>query len=171
MARGILRPMRLFKARAVWLSGVSLAVLGTLPVLYAVGLFVWQFGNRALGGPSIRLHVGTLFTDHPYPYLPGLPAEWLQGPWTGSPEAQQALAAVLSAVHVGWLFAVPGLLLAALGAWIVLRQAAAIEVERRRREDRLRRVRVGQYAGRERVEPFFGPGEIAESPERKKEAA
>lgn len=171
MDRGILRPMRLFKAKLAWVSGISLAVLGALPVLYAVGLFVWQIGNRALGGPSVRLHVGTLFTDHPYPFLPALPAGWLQGPWTGSAEAQQVLAGVLGAVHVGWLFAVPGLLLAALGAWIALRQAAAIEAERRRREDRLRRVRVGQYGGPERVEPFFGPGNAAEPHERKREAA
>lgn len=171
MGGGILRPMRLLKARLVWLSGVSLALLGALPALYAVGLLAWQIATRVLSGPWVPLPVSTIFSSHPHPFLPELPAAWLQGPWLGSPEAQKALTGILASVHVGYLFAVPGLLLIALGAWIVLRQAAVIEAERRRREDRLRRVRVGQYAGRERVEPFLGPGEIAESAERKREAA
>lgn len=161
--------MRLLKARLAWLSGISLVVLGALPVLYAVALFVWQIATRALGGPSVRLHIGTLFTDHGYPFLPALPPGWLL--WSGSPGPQQVLTEVVKDVHVAWLFAVPGLLLAALGAWIMLRQAAAIEAEKRRLEDRMRRVRVGQYSGPERVEPFFGPGAAAEPPERNREAA
>ena len=89
-----------------------------------------------------------------------------------SPRQQQVLAELLKRVHVAWLFAVPGLLVAALGAWIVLRQGAAIEAERRRRQDRLRRVRVGQYSAQERVEPFFGPDDAATGPlDRKREAA
>ena len=162
--------MRLFKERLAWLCGISLVVLGALPVLYAAGLVIWQFANRVLAGPPVRLQAGTLFTDHPYPFLPSLPPEWLLA-WTGSPGPLQVLAEALKGVHVGWYFAVPGLLAAALGVWIVLRQAAAIELEKRRREDRLRRVRVGQYSGPERVEPFFGPGAMAEPAERKREAA
>ena len=162
--------MRLFKARLVLAAGVSLAVLGAVPVLYAAGLLVWQFANRALGGPRVRLDIGTLFTAHPYPFLPTLPPEWLA--WIGSPGPQQVLAELLKRVHVAWLFAVPGLLVAALGVWIVLRQNAAIEAERRRRQDRLRRVRVGQYSAQERVEPFFGPDDAATGPlDRKREAA
>lgn len=160
--------MRLFKARLVLAAGVSLAVLGAVPVLYAAGLLVWQFANRAFGGPKVTLDVGTLFTAHPYPFLPTLPPEWVA--WLGSPGPQQVLAELLKRVHMGWLFAVPGLLVAALGAWIVLRQRAAIEAEERRREDRLRRVRVGQYSAPERVEPFLGP-DIARPLDRKREAA
>lgn len=163
--------MRLFKARLGWLSGVSLVVLGALPVLYALGLLAWQFGNRLMTGTSVPLSVAALFKEHDYAFLPQLPAAWLQGAWIGSPEAQKTLAGILSSLHFGLLVAVPGLVLSALGAWIVLRQAAAIDVEKRRREDRLRRVRVGQYRGPERVEPFIGAGDIAEAPERKREAA
>lgn len=163
--------MRLLKAKLVWLSGVSLVALGALPVLYAFGLVLWQFANRILSGAWMPLPVAALFDGQPHTFLPELPAAWLQGPWIGSPEVQKVLAGVLAKVHVGYLFAVPGLLLAALGVWIALRHAAAIRVEKRRREDRLRRVRVGQYSGPERVEPFLGPGEVAEPPERKKAAA
>jgi hypothetical protein len=164
--------MRLLKARLGWLSGISLVVLGALPVLYALGLFAWQFGNRLMSGASVPLSVAALFEEHAWPFLPQLPAAWLQSAWIGSPEAHKTLAAILSSVHFGVLVALPGLVLLALGAWLVLRQAAAIDAEKRRREDRLRRLRVGQYRGPERVEPFFGTGEVAADPvEQKREAA
>ena len=83
-------------------------------------------------------------------FIPLLHAEaWLPAP-------------VLARVHPGWLLAALGAVATAAGVILALRQSAVISLERRRREDRLRRVRVYQsdpslqHAYDSRLEPFIG---------------
>lgn len=156
----------------LWLFGVGLAGASVLPVLYFLGLLVWQFALRVQGGSWVRLPASLAFTDHQFPFLPELPSGWLASLQTWPP-MHVAATAFLEGVHIGLVFAAPALLLMGLGALIALRQVAVIRTEKRRKEDRLRRIRVQQYRdqGGERVEPFIGPDDVAESQERKKEAA
>ena len=145
--------MRLLRARAAWLFGIVLALAGALPVLYFLALLGWQFARHLQAGSWVALPASLLFTDHSFPVYQ--PVTWF-----------------LDRLHVGLVFAVPGLALMALGALMAIRQTAVVRSEKRLREDRLRRVRVRQYRGEaDRLEPFIGPGGIAEPLTRKKEAA
>ena len=85
-------------------------------------------------------------------FVPPLNAEaWLPTP-------------LLARVHPALLLAALGVVTTAIGVLIAVRQTAIIRVEKRRREDRLRRVRVYQrdqaleQASDSRLEPFIGPG-------------
>jgi len=72
------------------------------------------------------------------------------------------------------LLAAAGAVIAALAVLISARQSAFIRTEKRRREDRLRRVRVYrsdealQQAHDSRLEPFIGPDSVADrQPDRR----
>jgi hypothetical protein len=131
-------------ARTVWLFGIALVVAGFLGLAYFVAHIAWQFGapgNAALGS-------ALEFVDHV-----------LLRPLMVAPAVQllpQIPAALLTTLNIAIAFAVIGIGLAALGGLLASWQTALLAEERRRREDRLRRVRI--YRDSARVEPFIGPG-------------
>lgn len=124
------------RAKAVLTFSLALVVAGLVPVLYCVGLVVWQAAALFQAGSWVPLPASVLFTDHPFAFIPKFP-------WAGL------------------VFALAGLGMAAAGVTIAFRQHAAIRAERQRRDDRLRRVRDyarddGQAAPLDgRREPFI----------------
>ena len=125
----------MIKAHAVRLFAVALALAGVVAAVLFTTLVLW---------PNVMAFVPAANVEA---WLP----EWL-------------LAWLPKSVHPGLLLAALGAVTTALGVLIAVRQAAIIRVEKRRREDRLRRVRVYQSdqslqpASESRLEPFIGPG-------------
>jgi hypothetical protein len=76
-------------------------------------------------------------------------------------------------LHVGLVFALPGLAVMALGVLSALRQKAVIRAHKQREEDRLRRARdyrgggSGADAWDGRREPFIGSGGIGRDADRR----
>jgi hypothetical protein len=158
--------------------------LSVLPVVYFLALLGWQYVTHVQTRSPVALPASLAFADHAalaaakvapvLPFLPELPSSWLASleAW---PPVHLAVLLLLERLHVGLVVAAPALLTMALGALIVYRQAEKIRVEKRREDDRHRRMRVGQYGGAaERIEPFIGQGlavGTAEEPSRKRQAA
>jgi ABC-type Fe3+ transport system permease subunit len=143
--------------RTVWLFGAGLVGAGLLLLLNIVALLFWQFGtfkSQALGA-TLR------FVDHSLlrpaivdPIVSLLP---------------QIPAAALTSLHIAMLATLLGLALGSFGALIARRQMARIHVEKRRVQDRLRRV--PQYRDDARSEPFIGPGQEAGMDEARRRIA
>jgi hypothetical protein len=131
-----------FLRRAVWLFGAGLVVAGLLLLLNFVTLLFWQFGTSK----SEALGVTLRFVDHSLlrpaivdpvlTLLPEVPPTWL------------------TSLHIAMVVALLGVALGSLG--VLIARSARISVEKRRVEDRLRRVH--EYRDAARLEPFIGPG-------------
>jgi hypothetical protein len=117
------------KARAAWLFGLVLAAAGTAAALYGMVAYARRFSF-----------------DPRFDFM----AQLLQS----TPELPQLQPAMLTEVEAAAAYAVAGIAAAALGAWLVYRQAVAIRRAKQRREDARRRVRV--YRESMRKEPFIG---------------
>jgi len=139
-----------FKANAVRLFGIVLALAGAAAVLYAGAVVVWQKGAALL--PEV--------------------------PWLTSPQAwlpsHEALAWTPGPMHIAIVLAVLGLAAVAAGGLMAQRQTARLQAAKRRREDGLRRVReyrsdeARQRAYENRLEPFIGPdGEAGRQKDRR----
>ena len=143
----------LLKARTVLFFAVLLVAAGLVPVLYFVALYVWQITLRLQAGSWVPFPATLLFSEHSLAFIP-------EFPWA----APKALASILDRLHLGLVFALPGLAVMALGVLIALRQIALIREHKQREGDRLRRVREyrqegsGADAWDGRREPFIGPG-------------
>ena len=152
----------LLKARTVFFFAAVLLVAGVVPVLYFLALFVWQIVALFQAGSWVPLPATLLFTEHSLAFIPGFP-------WA----APKALAWSLDRLHLGLVFALPGLAVMALGILGALRQKAVIRAHKEREEDRLRRLRdyrredsaADAWDGRR--EPFIGPGGIGRDAERR----
>jgi len=138
-----------FKANAVRLFGIALALAGAAALLYAGAVMVWHKGAASL------------------PVVPWLsPQAWLAGnealPWTPG------------AAHIAIVMALLGLAAAAAGGLTAQRQTERLQAAKRRREDGLRRVReyrddeARRRAYENRLEPFIGPdGEAGREKDRR----
>jgi ABC-type Fe3+ transport system permease subunit len=128
----------------VWLFGAGLVVAGLLLLLNFITLLFWQFGtskSEALGA-TLRFVDHSLLrpaiVDPVLTLLPKLPPAWL------------------TSLHIAMVVALLGVALGSLGILISRWQTARISVE-------LRRVR--QYRDADRLEPFIGPGTVADMDE------
>jgi hypothetical protein len=143
----------LLKARTVFFFAVVLVAAGLVPVLYLVALFVWQIAARVQAGSWVPFPATLLFSEHSFAFIP-------EFPWV----APKVLALILDRLHLGLVFALPGLVVMAFGVLVALRQKALIRALKQRAEDRLRRVREYRREGSGadyrdgRREPFIGPG-------------
>lgn len=153
-----------FRVRAVRLFGISLVLAGLLLGLCSSTVFSWQVSARLQGGSWVPLPLSILFEDRATlpaakaarlpEFLPELGPSWLADleAW---PIADAIVMALLNKLSIGLVLAVCGVAVAALGALVARRQKARLHAAKRRREDRLRRLR--QYRDNSRVEPFIGP--------------
>jgi hypothetical protein len=147
-------------ARAVLILSAALVVAGLVPLLYFVGLLGWQIVTLFQTRSWVALPVSLLFTEHSFAFIPQLAWPWLASPDSLLP-AHAAIMWVLSKVHVGLLFGLAGLALAAVGVVGVLRQRALIRLQRQELDDRKRRVRDYRNDHSapptldERLEPFI----------------
>lgn len=145
----------LLKARTVLFFAVMLVVTGLVPVLYFVAIFVWQIVALFQAGSWVPFPATLLFSEHSFAFIP-------EFPWP----APKALAWILDRLHLGLVFALPGLAVMALGIFGALGQKALIRAHKQREEDGLRRVRDYRPEGSAadsrdgRREPFIGPGGI-----------
>jgi hypothetical protein len=152
----------LLKARTVLFFAVVLVVAGLVPVLYLVALFVWQIAAFFQAGSWVPYPATLLFSEHSLAFIPELP-------WA----APKALAGILERLHLGLVFALPGLAVMALGVVSATRQKALIRAHKQREADWLRRARndrrdgSGPDAWDGRREPFIGPGSIARDADRR----
>lgn len=152
------------KASAVRLFGIGLVLAGLFLGLCSSTVFSWQVSARLQGGSWVPLPLSILFQDRATlpaakaarlpDFLPELGPSWLADleAW---PIAEAIVTALLDKLSIGLVLALCGVAVAALGALIARRQKARLHAVKRRREDRLRRVR--QYRENSRVEPFIGP--------------
>lgn len=132
-----------FKARMGWLLGAGLVLAGFLLLLCFVALAL-----RQLGALQTEALVAALsFGDSLLQPLQ-LPQAWLTD------------------LRIGLALAMLGVAVAALGVLITRWQSRVIEVERERREDRLRRVQL--YRESARREPYIGSGTEAGRDERQR---
>lgn len=142
--------MRSFRTWVRRLFGIVLLLAGLPPVLYCLALVGWQFINYLQMGIWGPLPSSLLFADHPFRFLPPpLANGWLTN--------LDAVAWMLPRLHVGVVFAVPGLVVMAVGTLIAMRRAAAVRSPEKLHRDRPRETR--QRQSREhaaRVEPFIG---------------
>lgn len=131
-----MRSWFVLRARTVGLFAIGLVLAGLVPVLSFIG-------HSLLPGAKVL------------DFFPQFPTAWLMNAeaWLPAYKVPWFLADLLP----GLAFALLGLGAMALGALIAKRQAAALDAERRRVEDGLRRVH--QYRDGSRLEPFIGPGE------------
>ena len=134
-----------------------LVLAGLPPVLYCLALIGWQFINylqTSIWGP---LPASLLFADHPFRFLPHLSSGWLMNLEQLWRPAHQAVTWMLPRLHVGVLFAAPGLLVMAIGTAIAMRRAAAVRSPEKLHRDRPRDTRVRHSREQAaRVEPFIG---------------
>lgn len=143
----------LLKARTMFSFAVVLVAAGLVAVLYLAALFVWQITLRVEAGSWVPFPATLLFSEHSLAFIPEF--RWA---------APEALAWILDRLHLGLVFALPGLAAMALGVLVALRQKALIRVHKQRKEDQLRRVRdyrredSGADPWDGRREPFIGPG-------------
>jgi hypothetical protein len=149
-------------ARFRIMLGVALTLAGLVAVGYFIALFAWQITSLFQAKPWVALPASLLFTEHSFAFVPRLP-------WA----APEALGWILATVHVGLVFAIPGLAVMAYGVLTTLRQLALINALKKREEDRLRRLsdyRRGElhtepFDGRR--EPYIGPVEMPENAKRR----
>jgi hypothetical protein len=125
------------RARAAWLLGFALALVGLLPVLLFALLSLLP-GAQA-SAPLLGL-------------LPEFSAPWLAETKLGA--LLRKASAIPASLHGAFLLALAGVGVMALGKWLADRQAPVFEAARLRREDALRRVRY--YRDGSRIEPSMG---------------
>jgi hypothetical protein len=111
----------LVKARSALMFWAVLLIVGAVPVLGFLALFGWQIATLFLSGKWMALPASIVF-----------PEDLLR--------AHPAALSILGRMHVGWVPALVGLGVGALGLLGVLRQRAAIRAYNQKEEDRLRRV-------------------------------
>lgn len=185
----------LVRTCAAWLFGAGLVLAGLLPVLYMLGLFAWQYSTRLQGGPWVSLPASLWLADHSLlqsgkvapilQYVPQLPSAWL-AELQAWPLLHKAVLSFLDRLHAGLVPAIAGVAIMAAGVATAARQKALLAMAKRRRENRLRRVRQyrveiaqpqsqqpqtqrpqsqrpqskqfqNERTQSERVEPFLGP--------------
>lgn len=122
------------RARAAWLLGFAVALVGLLPVLLFVLLALLP-GAQA-SAPLLEL-------------LPEISPPWLAETKVGA--LLRKATSIPPGLHGALLLALAGVGVMALGRRIADRQAPVFEAARLRRQDALRRVR--QYRDGARVEP------------------
>jgi len=136
-------------ARATRFFGLTLALLGVLPLLYALGLLAWQCLTWLLGEGWVALPARVLL-DHSMlhgpiaGFIPGI--DWA---WLGQPHSQLGLRVavfLLDHLHVGIVFALLGFAIIRLGSGIAARQAEVLEWQARQHAERRRRVAQYQSA-------------------------
>lgn len=129
------------RARTALVFGICLALAGLLPAL----LVAWHALLR------MAQVIPILKSVPPYPSSSMNPETWLP--------AQQATWG-LSGVHIAVGLATLGVVLAALGVLIALRELGALRAAKRYREDALRRVR--HYRDNSHHEPVSGAEAMAD---------
>jgi di/tricarboxylate transporter len=129
------------KARAIWLFGGALALAGILLALHGLGLFLWQYVNALQSRVWVRLPATLAFSDHAQ--LRGSEVDPVLGfiPQSGL-VLHEAVMWLLDRVHIGLVSLLLGLLSAAAGVLLALRQQALLDRAKRLEEDRLRRLQA-----------------------------
>ena len=122
------------RAKAIWLFGTGLVGAGLVLLLYFLVVVAWKVGAFQ----SEVLAAVVRFMDQSLLFL--LPALPLAPP---------------TSLQVGMFLALVGVVLGSIGVLVVQRQADRMTLEKRREEDRLRRVHL--YRASARAEPFIGP--------------
>ena len=129
------------KARALRLSGAALALAGVFLALHGLGLFLWQYLTRLQSGEWVRLPATLAFSDHAQlrgsavdPVLAWIPQ--------GGLVVHEAVIWLLDRVHLGAVSGLLGLLTAAAGVLLALRQQAVLDDFKRLKADRLRRLQA-----------------------------
>lgn len=126
------------RARAAWLLGFAVALVGLLPVL----LFVLR---SLLPGAQAAVPL--------VEFLPEFSLPWLAETKVGA--LLRKATSIPADLHGAFLLAVFGMGAMALGRAIADRQAHLLEAARMRREDARRRVH--HYRQNVRIEPTIGP--------------
>jgi hypothetical protein len=154
----------------------ALIVIGAAPVLYLLVLALAQLFTSIKAGAWVALPLTVLFTEPAVlqagkaaplaGLIPNLSAAWVAGP-----DSPVALVWLLNKVHVALLPALLGAPLLVAGVLKMRNRRVAIQVQKERHEDRLRRVRdyqhddtVGDALGRR--EPFISSRPAAQVPRR-----
>jgi len=122
------------RAKAIWLFGTGLVGAGFVLLLYFLVVVAWKVGafqSEVLGAVVRFMDQSLLFLFAALPLAPP------------------------SSLQVGMFLALVGVVLGSIGVLVVQRQAERIRLEKRRTEDRLRRVHL--YRESARAEPFIGP--------------
>jgi hypothetical protein len=133
------------RARAAWLLGFAVALVGLLPVLLYVLLALLP-GAQA-SAPLLGL-------------LPEITPAWLAETKVGA--LLRKATSIPPSLHGALLLALAGVGVMALGKAIADRQARVFEAARMRQEDALRRVR--HYRDSARLEPTLGPDDLTGHP-------
>ena len=153
------------------LAGVSLAILGLLPVSYLVALLAWQFSALFETGSWVALPATLLFTDHSslqstkaspaLEFIPQFPWPWLMNPESLLP-IHNVLISLLGRFHVGLVFGLLGVAVIAIGVRWLRQHMSALRIVKQQRLDSLRRVqdyRLDEQAFDGRREPYIGTGD------------
>lgn len=122
------------RAKAIWLFGTGLVGAGSVLLLYFLVVIAWKVGafqSEVLAAVVRFMDQSLLFLFAALPLAPP------------------------SSLQVGMFLALVGVVLGSIGVLVVQRQADRISLEKRRTEDRLRRVHL--YRENARAEPFIGP--------------
>jgi len=122
------------RAKAIWLFGTGLVGAGFVLLLYFLVVIAWKVGafqSEVLGAVVRFMDQSLLFLFAALPLAPP------------------------SSLQVGMFLALVGVVLGSIGVLVVQRQAERMRLEKRRTEDRLRRVHL--YRESARAEPFIGP--------------
>jgi len=122
------------RAKAIWLFGAGLVGAGFVLLLYFLVVVAWKVGafqSEVLGAVVRFMDQSLLFLFAALPLAPP------------------------SSLQVGMFLALVGVVLGSIGVLVVQRQADRMSLEKRRTEDRLRRVHL--YRESARAEPFIGP--------------
>jgi hypothetical protein len=138
------------KTRAVCLFGIALVLVGLLLVLQCVALLLWQYivALEARAWPPLPARL--LFADHSQlggtaaaPILQFIPElQWtLISTPKNSPGMHTVATWVLDRVHIGLVPALLGAPIILLGGIVSLQQINRLAAAKRRKEDRLRRLR------------------------------
>jgi predicted transcriptional regulator len=128
----------------MWLFGGVLALAGVLLALYGLGLFLWQYTTALRYGVWVRLPATLTFSDHAK--LRGSDVDSVLGfiPESGF-VLHELVMLLLDRVHIGLAPLLLGLLIAAAGVLVVLRQQAALDGAKRLEEDRRRRLQTYRH--------------------------
>jgi hypothetical protein len=138
------------KTRAILLFGIGLVLVGLLLVLQCVALLLWQYMATIETRAWPPLPAWLLFADHSQlggtaaaPILQFLPEfQWtlINNP-KNSPGMHAIAMWLLDRVHIGVVPALLGVLITVVGGIVSIQQLNALAAARRRKEDRLRRLR------------------------------
>lgn len=128
------------RARAGLLLSAVLVLIGLVPAVYFLGLFVWQVASSMQAGKWVALPMSLVFTEHSFAFLPHFPWPWFMSPESLLP-LHSAISWGLSRVHAGILFGVLGVAIIAIGLLGGLKHYAALRAYRQHRQDQARRVR------------------------------